>query len=144
MARIKIELPEKFAFSASIPVRITDINYGGHVGNDNILSFIHEARIQFLRNYGYEELNLAGRGLIMSDVAISFHNELFYGDTLEVFVTASDFTRVGFDVLYKMMKKSTAGSVLVASAKTAMVCYDYELKKVSSVPEAVKQKLAGF
>ena len=53
MARIKIEFPEKFAYSTNIPVRITDINYGGHVGNDAILSLIHEARMQFLENHGY-------------------------------------------------------------------------------------------
>ena len=54
MARIKLTLPERFLFSASIPVRITDLNYGAHVGNDTILSLMHEARVQFLRLFGYE------------------------------------------------------------------------------------------
>lgn len=49
MARISIDLPSTFTFSATIPVRITDLNYGGHVGNDTILSIIHEARVQYLK-----------------------------------------------------------------------------------------------
>jgi acyl-CoA thioesterase FadM len=31
----------------------------------------------------------------------------------------------------------------VATAKTGMVCYDYQKKKVVSVPEEAKTKLAG-
>ena len=60
MARIKIDLPDNFSFTTSIPIRITDVNYGGHVGNDTILSLIHEARMQFLKQLGYSELEFAG------------------------------------------------------------------------------------
>ncbi len=67
MARVKIDVPDEFSYTTHIPVRITDLNYGGHVGNDTILSLIHEARIQFLGHYGYGELNMEGVGLIMSD-----------------------------------------------------------------------------
>ena len=60
MARIKIDLPSKIAFSTNIPVRITDLNYGGHVGNDTVLTIIHEARMQFLANAGYTEMKFGG------------------------------------------------------------------------------------
>jgi acyl-CoA thioesterase FadM len=70
MERIKINLPEAFSFSTNIPVRITDLNYGGHVGNDAFLSLLHEARMQFLQQFGYSEMNVEGVGLIMSDVGI--------------------------------------------------------------------------
>jgi acyl-CoA thioesterase FadM len=85
MARIKIELPEVFPFNCQIPVRITDINYGGHAGNDTVLSIIHEARMQFLQSMGYSEMEFGGVGMIMSDVAIEFKNELFYGDVNNCF-----------------------------------------------------------
>ena len=137
MARIKVELPEHFSFSTTIPVRITDLNYGNHVGNDTILSMIHEARVQFLQHYGYGELTLAGVGLIMSDVAIEFKHELFYGDTVTVSVAASDFSKVAFDLYYKLEKKQADATQLVAVAKTGMVCYDYDKKKVTAVPAEV-------
>jgi len=53
--RIKLELPEIMVFSTEIPVRITDINYGGHLGNDSILSIVQEARVRFLNKYNYSE-----------------------------------------------------------------------------------------
>lgn len=143
MARIKIDLPAIFTFSCTIPVRITDINYGNHVGNDTILSIIHEARVQFLHHCGYAELQFAGAGLIMADAAIEFRQELFYGESLIASVTAGEFSRVGFDLYYKLEKQSGDKRILVAAAKTGMICYDYTQKKMVAVPEEAKQKLTA-
>lgn len=134
MARIKVLLPKHFTFSTHIPVRITDVNYGGHVGNDALLSIIHEARLQFLSHYGYSEMNMEGAGLIMADAAIEFKAEAFYGDTITVSVAANNFTRIGFDLCYKLEKNIKDKTVTVAIAKTGMVCYNYDQKKVAAVP----------
>jgi len=142
MARIKIDLPEAFSFSTSFMVRITDLNYGAHVGNDTVLSFIHEARVRYLQSLGYSELNLEGVGLIMADAALVFKNEIYYGDQLLISIRAVEFSRVGFDLIYKMEKKpADQPLILVALVKTAMVCFDYELKKVVSLPENAEKKL---
>jgi len=143
MPRIKIDLPEQFTFSTVIDIRITDINYGGHVGNDTILSIIHEARTRFLRNFGYTELDLDGKGLIMSDAGIEFKNELFYGESVIASVTVSEFTKAAFEIYYKLEKKKEDATVVVAIAKTGMVCYDYQKRKIAAVPEGVKIKLSG-
>jgi acyl-CoA thioesterase FadM len=140
MPRIKLTLPEHFPFSTPIPIRITDLNYGAHVGNDTILSLMHEARVQFLHHFGYDELNVAGVGLIMSDVAIEFKNQLFYGTFLKAHVAAADFTRIGFDLYYRLIIEKTGNEVEIAVARTAMVCFDYSIQKVVAVPtEAVKK-----
>ena len=140
MARIKVELPSNFSFSTSITIRITDLNYGGHVGNDTILSLIHEGRVQFLKQFGLEELKFAGFGLIMGDAAIEFKNELFHGDVVQVWVTASDFTKISFDLYYKLEKTNGEKIEPVAYAKTGMICFDYSKKKVVAIPEGVKEK----
>lgn len=143
MARLKLDIPNHpFPFQTIIPVRITDLNYGGHVGNDTILSMIHEARVQFLASHGFSELSMAGVGLIMSDVGIEYKSELFYGDQVTASVSAGDFSRVGFD-LYYILEKSEGGiKKLVAIAKTGMVCFNYQAKKIAAVPEEVKNKLS--
>lgn len=141
MARSKIELPESFSFTCRVPIRITDINYGGHVGNDTVLSVIHEARMQFFNSFGYTEMNFASTGMIMADVAIEFKSELFYGDVVIAFVTAGEVSKIGFELLYKLEKEAGGKKILVAKAKTGMICYDYEKKKIVAVPEEGKQKL---
>lgn len=140
MARTTLELPSHFPFSASIPVRITDLNYGGHVGNDTILSLIHEARMKFLAHYGYTEKNLGGVGLIMGDAVIVFKNELFYGEELVAQVAAGNIGAASFDLFYKLQKKTGNKTIDVAHAKTGMVCFDYEKRKVCTLPEAVRLK----
>ncbi len=144
MPRIKLELPEQFSFHTIIPIRITDINYGGHAGNDSVLSVIHEARMQFLQQQGYDEKNFAGVGLIMSDVAIEFKKELFYGDAVHIAVTATAFERVSFDILYKLNTTRNGKDITVAAAKTGMVCFDYTTKKITSVPEEARRKLLAI
>jgi acyl-CoA thioester hydrolase len=141
MPSIKIDLPAVFTFSTEIPVRITDINYGGHAGNDALLSIIHEARVRFLGAKGYAELNMGGFGLIMSDVIISFKKEAHYGDVIKASVAAASFTKVGFELFYKFEKVEDGNSVLILTAKTGMICYNYEKKRVVSMPEEVKVRL---
>lgn len=140
MARVKLQLPETFSFTTQIPVRITDINYGGHVGNDSILSLLHEARMQFLAAAGYTEMNVEGVGLIMADAEIEFKGEAFYGEILTAAVAAGDFTRVGFVLYYKLVKGEA--EIPIVRAKTGMICFDYGKRKVVSVPAAAFEKLS--
>jgi acyl-CoA thioesterase FadM len=140
MPRIKIELPPDFPFSTIISIRITDLNYGNHVGNDSFLSLIHEARVQYLRHCGLHELKFEGTSLIMSDVGIEFKAELFYGDEVKAYVAAGNFSRAGFDFFYKLV--NAADNSLVALAKTGMVCFDYNSRRIVSIPDAARQKLS--
>ncbi|HEY4964948.1 MAG TPA: thioesterase family protein [Puia sp.] len=142
MPRIKIDLPETFSFTTSFAVRVTDLNYGNHVGNDKVLSFLHEARMQFLQSLGYSEFNLEGISLIMADAALVFKNEMYYGDELLISIRASDFSRIGFELLYKIEKKWEGKMTVTAEAKTLMICFDYKLKKVVNLPEPARMKLS--
>ncbi len=140
MARISIDFPGEFLFSTTIAIRITDLNYGGHVGNDTILSLLHEARMQFLHSYGYSEKNLGGTGMIMGDVSIVFKNEIFYGDVITAYVTVTEITRASFVLLYKLTKQSGDKTVDAVHAKTGMVCFDYERRKPTAIPAEVLEK----
>jgi acyl-CoA thioester hydrolase len=141
MPRIKIEFPDKTLTTIIIPIRITDINYGNHVGNDSFVAIIHEARVQWLKQSQLSELNIGGGGLIMSDLAIEFKSESFYGDMIEVKISAGEISRVGFELYYQLSVVRNDQTILLANAKTGMICYDYTTKKVVAVPETFKQLL---
>ena len=138
MARIKFNLPQKLIASFSIPVRITDINYGNHVGNNSIVEIIHEARVQFLQKHNFTELDVAGTSLIMSELLVEYKNESFYNDQLEVALYCGEISRAAFELFYKISTKRDGRQILIALAKTGMVCYNYSIKKVSSIPEELK------
>ncbi len=137
MARIQINFPETIIFSTEIKIRITDLNYGGHLGNDTMLSLLHEARVRFLKHLDYSEMDIEGAGIIMADAAIQFKTEAFYGERLKIEIAAGEFTRAAFDLFYRV----SCSSRVVALAKTGIVFYDYNRKKVVSVPEKFQRKL---
>ena len=145
MARIKIDLPATFSFSTTIPIRITDLNFGGHVGNDTILSIIHEARAKFFQYLGYDELNFGGVGTIMNDVAIEYKNQIYYGDEIIASVAIGEITRVGFDIFYKLEKMTTGGKKTTAAlAKTGIICYNYGLKKIAPIPANAVERITSL
>ena len=141
MDRVKIKLPHHFGFSTTIQIRITDLNYGGHVGNDSFLSLIHEARQQFLLSLGYSEFSIENTSLIMADAAIEFKKELNHMDVIKIDVTAGNFDKYGFDLFYKIEIISEENFILAAKVKTGMLCYDYQNRKLVPVPEKVKRVL---
>ncbi len=142
MARVKIDMPETYRFITQLPIRITDINYGGHLGNDAVVSILQEARMRYLATFGATELKALGTALIMADAAIVYKGEGFYGDQLTVEVTADEFSTVGFDLFYRVSTFRGGQLTLIAEAKTGMVCFDYEARKVARLPEALKEQLS--
>ncbi|MGC8750658.1 acyl-CoA thioesterase [Hydrotalea sp.] len=142
MERIKLVLPEVFIFSTEMKIRVTDLNYGGHVGNDRFLALLQEARMDFLAFYGYSELNVEGVGLIMRDAAIEFKKELHYNQTIQIDVAITGIDAMGFDLYYKIHIKNNNELTLAATAKTGMLCYNYQEKKLSPVPAKFVEKMS--
>lgn len=143
MSTIKIVLPDNELASIIIPVRIGDINYGNHVGNDAFVSIIHEARLQWLKKFDYSEIDVGGVGLIMSDLHIQFKNESFYGDVITVKISVGEITNVAFKLFYELSAQRNTENKLIALATTTMVCYNYQIKKVAALPVGLKNILTA-
>jgi len=139
MARIKIDLPDNFSFTTSITVRISDINYGGHLGNEAVLAYTQEARVRFLNYYHYTELDIEGSGIIMTDSAIVYKGESFYADQLQIDICVRDFSKYGCDFYYLITNKKTAEEI--AHAKTGIVFFDYQKRKIAEVPTPFKMAI---
>jgi 4-hydroxybenzoyl-CoA thioesterase len=119
-------------------VRITDVNYGGHLGNDAVLSLVHEARLQFLASMGYSETNIEGAAVIMADAQIVYRSEGHYGDLLDVAVGFGEISGVSFEI-FTLLSRSDSGQE-VARVKTTLVCYDYALRKPLPVPAPLRSR----
>ncbi|MCB9231862.1 MAG: acyl-CoA thioesterase [Bacteroidia bacterium] len=139
MPRLKLDIPEQLPFRTEIPVRITDLNYANHLGNDRVLTLMHEARALYFLHLGFAELDAFGVGMVVADAAIVFKAEGFYPQLLIAEVGAGDFGKVNFDLYYRLIFQDT-GKVM-AMGKTGMVCYDFSAQKVKSVPPQLKMRL---
>ncbi|UZE95531.1 acyl-CoA thioesterase [Alkalimarinus alittae] len=158
MSRVEINFPKVTHFSTELQVRVGDINQGNHLGHDRMITMIHEARIQFFRALGYEELDIDGVGTLVADLAISYQNEAFYGDCLRFDISVEDISRKSCQFIYRVVRPVVSSALsaseqakgdigsgdiggnhvqsdeFIALAKTGIVFFDYALRKSVAVP----------
>lgn len=143
MPRIKISQLDQYSFNIDIPVRISDLNYADHVGNDSFLSIMHDARMLYLMSRGFTEMNVEGFGLIMADAGVEYKAQLKYGDVVKVEVGLDDFSSVGFDVYYRLTVQRNGQSKIAALGKTGMVLFDFQAQKMALISAELKARLIG-
>lgn len=140
MPRLHLELPEKIVYSLQLNVRVTDLNYGDHLGNHAVLGLLHEARVNWLRSLGFKnERDLGGAGIVLADTALEFQSEAFLGEVLDIELRVGEIGRAVFDLYYAV----TAENRPVARAKTAIVFFDYDKRRATSMPASFRALLEG-
>lgn len=130
MPKIKLQEMDRYQYQIEIPVRITDVNYGGHLGNDSMVSIIHEARFRFVQQIGFKDEVEAG--IILQDICIQFKAETFCNDKLTIHIALGEISRCGLRMFYKIINSDKN---VAALAETGIVFIDYSTKKVSNIPE---------
>lgn len=139
MPRIIVAAPDDILFTTPMTVQIGDINYGQHLANDAVLRLCHEARMRWLKQQGWSELEAGGAGLIMADAAVQYLAQAHHGDDLRIDMGAADVGKSGFALLYHLIRQSDEKSI--ARVQTGMVCFDYAAQRVCRLPESLKAAL---
>jgi acyl-CoA thioester hydrolase len=139
MGRVEIELPERFPYAVELEVRVTDLNYGNHLGNDAVLALVHEARRRYIRSLGYDEIGADGLGFVVADAAVIYRAQAFYADRLRIEVAAGDFGSRSCVFFFRV--SNAADGRVVAEARTGMVSFDFSAQKAVSMPAGLRAKL---
>ena len=139
MARVQFELPPHFSFTTDMVVYFSHINVGNHLDNVQLLNFVAEGRMRFLRRLGYKGIDVEGCSLIVSDLVTQYVTEGFYGETLSVRMDVTDFNRYGFDLVFQIVEKTTNREI--ARGKVGMVFIDRTTRKVTPIPDAFRERL---
>lgn len=130
-----------FQFIFPYQVRVSDINYLGHVANSAVLNIFQDARIAYLAKLGpFSELDLGGYGLILPEAHAFFHGEMFLGDQLQVGIRGGGLRRSSFLLLYRIERDGQ----LMAEGETPVVCFDFEARKARRIPEEFREALSRF
>ena len=140
MSRIKLAEQEEYEFTYRVRLQPRDINYGGHLGNDSLVSLLGSARVEMFRSMGFKELNLGdGRtGIIMSDLAVNYKAEAFMADELCIDTHIGQVARSSFRIFYRVMREAS----LIALAESGMVTFDYTLGRPAPVPDPFLRALS--
>ena len=137
MGKLSFDFPDsEKVFNCLISVRVTDLNYGGHLANDSVLRFTQEARVQFLQALGGSEKEIYGAGIILAEAQLIFKAESFYGEQLNIEIAVDEWGKCDAMFYYRFTRESD--SKLIALAKMRTVFFDYTKRKVIPVPEKLK------
>lgn len=132
---------DEFRFSMPYLVRVSDINYGGHVANSAVLNIMQDGRIGYLARLGpYSELDLGGCGIILPEAHVFFRAEMFLHDALMVGVRCCEIKRSSFQLEYRIER----GADLMAEGSTAVICFNYQIRKPVRIPGSFRENLASF
>jgi len=132
---------EGFHFVLPYQVRISDINYGGHVSNAAVLSYFQDGRIGYLQQLGpFSEMDIGGCGIILPEANVQYKAEMFLGEELQIGVRIAELRRSSFIMTYRIERRGE----VTAEGTTALVAFDYKQRKVRRLPEAFYQAATAF
>ena len=135
MARVTLDLPEQFLYTHTINVRMTDLNTGKHVGNDQMISLLSEARYRFFCDIDYSQ-----ERIVVTDLVASYRAESFAQDDLQFEVGLMDFNKYGGDFVFRVTKADSGQPV--ALAKYGFVFFNYQSREVTPMPESFRARFA--
>ncbi len=140
--RVKLKIPDFFHFETLLTIRVSDLNYGGHLGNDSFLTLAHESRVQFFKSINMTERNFFGSSLIMADSIVIYKSQGFLGDEISIKISVINCRSHGFQLFYLFHRKKDG--IDLAHIQTSMVFYDYKEEKIVPFPHLFKNYLKNF
>ena len=134
MPRIKLNEQREYAFHYTLILEPRDINYGGHMGNDALVSIVGSARVNMFRSIGLSEMDLGDgkTGIIMSDLAVNYKSEAFMFDELMIDTHVGEISGGSFRLFHRVKK----GQTVIAFAETGLTAFNYNSRRIVPVPEA--------
>ncbi|MGV8057338.1 MAG: acyl-CoA thioesterase [Smithellaceae bacterium] len=133
MARIKLVEQEAYEFHYTVSVEPRDINAGGHLSNDALVSLLGTAKARMFQSLDLKPFNLddGETGIIMSDLAVNYKAQAYLFDKITIETHIGEFFRTGFRMFHRLKRDD----VLVALAESGMITYNYNMEKIVAVPE---------
>jgi len=119
-------------------VRVDDINYGNHMGNERALIAFQQGRIELLESFGASELNVGdGCGLIQMSSYVEYLKEVRMGEILDIKISLEELKGPSMTLRYDVFSKENK----VFFGTTKFLAYDYENKKVRRFPREFVKKI---
>ncbi|MBB3191289.1 acyl-CoA thioesterase [Halomonas cerina] len=142
MERVRLVFPEAaIRHRHPLGVRITDMNYGQHLGHDAVVSLMHEARVHALAALGLAEGNLGGYPCVAADLAVQYQAESRWPDALVAETAIPEPGRRAITVFHRLRRE--ADERIVATARLTLMLVDPASGRPVAVPDGVRDTLAG-
>lgn len=129
---------------SSIHIRFSDIDTFGHVNNATYLTYFEEARVRFFNDVVDWSYDWSKEGVILARAEVDYILPVHFKDEVTVYTFCSRMGTKSFDLSYQMIKFVDGKEILLASATTVMVAFDYKAHQSIPVPEEWKEGLKKY
>lgn len=129
----------EFNYETTVSVRFQDLDVAGHVNNAVYVTYLEEARIDYVRDVlgieSVEELSA-----VVAHVEVDYRQPVTEDRQLTVALRALEPGDASIPMEYELR----ADSEVVATAETVMVTVDYETGETRPMPEAWREQLTAY
>lgn len=141
MERVRLEFPEAdLVHRHPLTVRITDMNYGRHLGHDALVSLLHEARTQALASLGLSEWDLGGCQSVVADLTVQYQAEARWPDALVVETAMPMPSGKALTVYHRLVREHDGRRV--ATARLTLLLLDPASGRPAPLPRALGAAIA--
>ncbi len=133
-----------FNFSHPIEVRYGDLDPQGHVNNARFLTYIEQARLQYLVHLGLlgKGQSFLDVGIIIADVHITFLKPILFGQTVRVGLGITRLGNKSMNMDYRLFDAETNTDLALAS--TVLVSFDYHHNRSIAIPDSWRNTITEF
>ncbi len=131
-----------FYFYHPIEVRYGDLDPQGHVNNAKYLTYLEQARIEYIRRLGlWEDGSWLSLGVILADVQITYKKPVTFGMSIRVGARIISLGNKSMKMEYCLVDSQEQ---VLATGSTVLVAYDYKTGQSISIPAGWRKAIREF
>lgn len=125
-------------FTTDVQVRFRDYDAYGHVNNAVYVTYLEQARVEYLRSlFGVE---IGELDIVLASLSVDYREPITDADSVEVAIDVPELGRSSLPMEYKIR---TDGGV-VAVAESVQVTYDFESDSSKPIPEKWREEITAY
>lgn len=133
MERLELIFPEEnVVYQTQMKVKITDINYGGHLAHDSLITMLHDTRYSWFESEGVKEWDIEGKAQVIVSLQVVYKSEAFAGQNLMVELAIGSIGKKSYEI-YQRVKQEDGKEVAVI--KVAIVFFDFKTRTSTTTPK---------
>lgn len=132
------EWKSEFSFSTDIKIRFSETDMFGHVNNVSPFIYFEEARTDYFNELQYLLNDSSGSIPIVADLQCDYHKELYFGNTLKLYVKVNSTGNSSLDIHYLGINENEE---ICLTGRGALVNIDPQTKKAVPLGDRLKEKM---
>lgn len=132
------EWKSEFSFSTDIKIRFSETDMFGHVNNVSPFIYFEEARTDYFNELQYLLNDSSGSIPIVADLQCDYHKELYFGNTLKLYVKVNSTGNSSLDIHYLGINENEE---ICLTGRGALVNIDPQTKKAVPLDDRLKEKM---